>query len=47
MRLCEYVHVIASGRIIASGEAAEVVRNPAVIEAYLGPGAAQRLVRHA
>jgi len=47
MSLCEHVHVIAGGRIIASGEAAEVVRNPAVIEAYLGPGASQRLVRHA
>ena len=47
MSLCEYVHVISGGRIIASGEAAEVVRNPAVIEAYLGPGAAQRLAAHA
>jgi branched-chain amino acid transport system ATP-binding protein len=47
MRLCEHVHVISGGRIIASGEAAEVVGNPAVIEAYLGPGAAQRLAAHA
>jgi branched-chain amino acid transport system ATP-binding protein len=47
MSLCEYVHVISGGRIIASGEAAEVVGNPAVIEAYLGPGAAQRLAAHA
>jgi branched-chain amino acid transport system ATP-binding protein len=47
MSLCEHVHVIAGGRIIASGEAAEVVGNPAVIEAYLGPGAAQRLAAHA
>jgi branched-chain amino acid transport system ATP-binding protein len=47
MSLCEHVHVLAGGRIIASGEAAEVVRNPAVIEAYLGPGAAQRLAAHA
>lgn len=47
MRLCEHVHVLAGGRIIASGEAAEVVSNPAVIEAYLGPGAAQRLAAHA
>ena len=37
----------SGGRIIASGEAAEVVVNPAVIEAYLGPGAAQRLATHA
>jgi branched-chain amino acid transport system ATP-binding protein len=47
MSLCEHVHVISGGRIIASGEAAEVVGNPAVIEAYLGPGAAQRLSAHA
>ena len=47
MSLCEHVHVISDGRIIASGEAAEVVGNPAVIEAYLGPGAAQRLAAHA
>ena len=47
MSLCEHVHVISGGRIIASGEAAEVVGNPAVIEAYLGPGAAQRLAAHA
>ena len=47
MSLCEHVHVISGGRIIASGEAAEVVGKPAVIEAYLGPGAAQRLAAHA
>ena len=47
MSLCEHVHVLAGGRIIASGEAQEVVRNPAVIEAYLGQGAAQRLAAHA
>ncbi|MCA3285835.1 MAG: ABC transporter ATP-binding protein [Roseomonas sp.] len=47
MSLCEYVHVISGGRIIASGEAAEVVGNSAVIEAYLGHGAAQRLAAHA
>ena len=47
MSLCEHVHVLAGGRIIASGEAAEVVGNLAVIEAYLGHGAAQRLAAHA
>jgi len=36
MSLCERVTVLASGRIIADGEPAEVVANAAVIEAYLG-----------
>ncbi len=43
MNLCEAVHVLAQGRIIAGGTPAEVVANPAVIEAYLGHGAATRL----
>jgi branched-chain amino acid transport system ATP-binding protein len=47
MNLCEAVHVLAQGRIIASGTPAEVVAAPSVIEAYLGHGAAARLARHA
>jgi branched-chain amino acid transport system ATP-binding protein len=43
MNLCDVVHVLAQGRIIAGGTPGEVVRNPAVIEAYLGHGAAARL----
>lgn len=43
MNLCERVHVLAQGRIICSGTPAEVVSAPQVVEAYLGPGAAQRL----
>ena len=40
MRLCHRLHVLASGRTIAEGDAAHVRSHPAVIEAYLGKGAA-------
>jgi len=35
-RLCEHVHVLAAGRIIASGTFDAVASDPAVIEAYFG-----------
>ena len=47
MDLCEYLLVLSQGRLIAQGPPGEVTRDRAVIEAYLGEGAAARLqARH-
>lgn len=34
--ICDSINVLDTGKIIASGQARDVLRNPAVIEAYLG-----------
>ncbi len=43
MSLAEYVFVLAEGRIVAEGNPAQVTVNPAVVEAYLGHGAAAKV----
>ena len=36
MRVCNFIHVLDFGAILATGTAAEIQSNPAVVEAYLG-----------
>lgn len=43
MNLCDRVHVLAQGRLIAEGTPAGIARDARVVEAYLGHGAAERM----
>jgi branched-chain amino acid transport system ATP-binding protein len=45
MNVSDRIHVLANGRTLAEGTAAEVRANPAVIEAYLGVHGAQETAR--
>jgi branched-chain amino acid transport system ATP-binding protein len=44
MSLAEHVFVLAEGRIIAAGAPREIAADPRVVEAYLGHGAAGRML---
>ena len=46
-RLCDPVVVMAEGSVLATGSAAEVKSNEAVIEAYLGTGMKNRIAKEA
>ncbi len=43
-KVCDHVCVMNRGALIAGGTFAEIAANPAVVDAYLGPGAVNRVM---
>ena len=44
MNLCDHAWVLAAGALIAEGTPRQIATDPTVVEAYLGRGAAQRML---
>lgn len=47
MRLCHRLHVLSSGKTIGEGAVEDVRKLPAVVEAYLGSSASEKVRHHA
>ncbi len=47
MRVCEWIHVLDFGAILAEGTAAEIQQNQAVLDAYLGAATEEASLEHA
>ena len=47
MSLAEHVFVLSEGRIISTGSPQTIATDPRVVEAYLGSGAASRMLEAA